>query len=166
MSWYNADGLFVKFGAAQGDPASAGEYKSDGPLRVIEVNIPALASIGAVATPTILDDVTVVPKGAFIEKIEVVVDTAADSAADNATLNIGLVRTDRTTELDYDGFVTAGAQTTIDAVGDVVEYIQGGTAHGALIGTALANNGLLTAGYGTAAYTAGAVRVRVYYRVL
>lgn len=165
MAWYNSDGLYVKFGTELGDPASAGEYKTDGPLRFIEVEIPALTAIGAIATPTILDDVTVVPAGAFIEKVEVVVDTAADSAADNATLSVGLIRTDRTTELDYDGFVTAGAQATIDAIGDVVEYIQGGTAHGALIGTALGFNGLLVAGYGTAAYTAGAIRVRVFYRV-
>lgn len=165
MAWYNSDGLYIKYGTEAGEPASAGEYTTDGPLRFIEVEIPALSAIAAVATPTILDDVTVVPKNAFIEKVEVAVDTAADSAADNATLNIGLVRTDRTTELDYDGLIVAGAQATIDANGDVVEYIQGSTAHGALIGTTLAYNGLLTAGYGTAAYTAGAIRVRVFYRI-
>lgn len=164
MAWYNSDGLYIKYGVEKGEPSTTGEYTTDGPLRMVEVEIPALTAIAAVATPTILDDTVVIPKGAFIEKVEVSVDTAADSAADNATLNIGLMRTDRTTELDFDGLITAAAQTTVDANGDVVEFIQGGTAHGALIGTALANNGYLTAGYGTAAYTAGALRVRVYFR--
>ena len=163
MAWSNADGLYIRFGTEEAEAGAGGEYRTDGPHRMIEVDIPALSAIGAVATPTILDDMVVVPKNAFIEKVEVLVETAADSAADNATLNIGLVRTDRTTELDYDGLITAGAQTTIDANGDIVEYIQGSTAHGALIGTALAYNGYLTAGYGTAAYTAGAIKVRVYF---
>jgi hypothetical protein len=163
MAWYNSDGLYIRFGMEEATPGAAGEYRTNGPQRMVEVDIPALSAIGAVATPTILDDTVVIPKNAFIEKVEVFVETAADSAADNATLNIGLIRTDRTTELDYDGFITAGAQTTIDANGDQMEYIQGSTAHGALIGTALAHNGYLTAGYGTAAYTAGAIKVRVYF---
>jgi hypothetical protein len=162
MAWYNSDGLYVKFGTEQAEAASGGEYKTDGDLRYIEVEIPDLTALGTGST--ILDDVTVVPAGAFIEKVVVAVDTAATSGG-SAALNIGLIRTDRSTTYDADGLVAALALTSIDADGDVVEFIQGGTSHGALIGTELANNGLLVADYDTAVYTAGAIRVRVFYRI-
>ncbi len=161
MAWYNSDGLYVKYGTETGVATTAGEYRTNGDLRYIEVEIPDLTVLGTGSS--ILSDVVVVPKGAFIEKVEIAVDVAATSGG-SAALNIGLIRTDRSTALDADGFVAALALTSIDAAGDVVEFIQGGTSHGALIGTALANNGYLVADYDTAVYTAGAIKVRVFFR--
>ena len=106
-----------------------------------------------------------VPKGAFIEKVELVVTDAATSA-NSPTLDFGLIKaSDRTTELDDDGPVAALALTSIDADGDVVEFIQGDTSHGALIGTTLTENGLLcvSVNLDTTGFTAGAAKVRVYY---
>lgn len=162
MSWYNNDGLYIKYGKAKGTPAKAGEYVTNGPLRMVEVEIrlPTL-----VTGSTILDDTVVIPKNAFIERVQIAVDVAATSGG-AATLNIGLIRTDRSTALDADGLVVAAALASINAIGNVVEYTQGSTAHGALIGTVLSNNGYLVADYDTAVYTAGFLKARVFYRFL
>jgi hypothetical protein len=158
--WLNSDGLDIPMGVTEADVGKAGEYSTVGPQRMIEVKIPDLTDLG---TSAAIQDYSVwVPKGAFIEKVELVADTAATSGG-AAVLNVGLIRSDQTTELDYDGFIAAAAITTFDADGDTVEYIQGSTGHGALIGTTLAFNGLVTADYDTAAFTAGAVTIRVFY---
>lgn len=159
MSWYNNDGLYVKYGAAEVTVQNGGEYCSPGGLRWSELKIADMTTLGTSAA--IKSDGLVIPANAFIEKVVVVVDVACTGVG--ATLNLGLSRTDRTTELDYDGFVVAGAVATLAAAGNIVEYVQGSTAHGALIGTALANSGLVTADYDTAAFTAGAITIRLYY---
>jgi hypothetical protein len=159
MAWLNADGLYVKTGyekAAAGNPA--GEYKTLGRLRDIEVRV-SLATLGTARS--ILSDVTYFPKGARIEEVEVVVETAATGT--NAVLNLGLVRTDRTTTYDDDGFVAALAVTSMDAAGEKVVLRPGVTGAGAFIGTTLANVGLLVADYDTAAFETGVIRVRIRY---
>ena len=161
MAWYNDDGLYVKFGTEEATVADVGNYNVSGPENMIELKIPDLTALGTSAA--IQDSGLVVPKNAFIQKCEIIVDTAATSGG-SAALNVGLIRTDRSTELDYDGFVAAGAVATFAAAGNIVEYTQGSTGHGALIGTTLAYNGYLTADYDTAAFTAGALRFRLWYR--
>lgn len=160
MGWYNSDGLYIKFGTDEATVGKAGEYETDGPQRMVELTISALTSLGTAAA--IQDDHVVIPKNARIEKVEVITTTAATSSG-SAALNIGLARTDRTTELDYDGLVAALAKTAIDAAGETNVLTVGSTGAGALIGTTLSYNGLLTADYDTAAFTAGAIKVRVYY---
>ena len=160
MAWYNSDGLYVKFGTETDTSVKAGEYRTNGPQRMIELTITAMTALGTAAA--IQDDVTVVPKNARIEKVEIVTTTAVTSGG-AAVLNIGLIRTDRTTELDYDGFVAAAALATFNAAGETVTITNGATGAGALVGTTLAYNGLLTADYDTAAFTAGAIKVRIYF---
>lgn len=160
MGWYNNDGLYVKFGTEEATVANVGNYNVSGPENMIELKITDMTALGTSAA--IQDAGLVVPKNAFIQKVEVIVDTACTGT--NAALNVGLIRTDRSTELDYDGLIAAGAVATLAAAGNIVEYTQGSTGHGALIGTTLANNGYLTADYDTAAFTAGAITIRVWYR--
>lgn len=160
MAWYNSDGLYVKFGTEQATASDAGEYRTNGPQRLIELSIDTMT--GLTTTGVIQDDVTVLPAGARIEKVEVVTKTAATSAG-AATLDIGIIDTDRSTAIDDDGLVAALALTSIDAAGETTELTKGSTGAGALIGTTLAANGLLVASYNTAAYTAGAVKVRIYF---
>lgn len=159
MAWYNSDGLYIKFGTEEGTVGKAGEYRSPGPQRFVEYDI-TLTSLAT--TEAIIDDNTVIPAGARIEKVEVYTTTAATSGG-AATLDIGFVRTDRSTTYDDDGLVAALALTAIDSVGETSALTKGSTGAGALVGTVLANNGLLTASYNTAAFTAGAVKVRVYW---
>lgn len=161
QSWMNGDGLYKKYGTDKATANNCGEYITTGPQRMIEVAIPDLTALGDSSTPTIISDQTFFPKKR-IEKIEVVNTTAATSGG-SATLSVGLIRMDRTTELDYDGFIAQGALATFNAAGETVTYTAGTTAAGALLGTTTTNPGYIVAYYGTAAFTAGAVKVRIYY---
>jgi hypothetical protein len=159
MAWYNSDGLYIKFGTEEGVEGKAGEYVTTGPQRMVEVDI-TLTGLGTSAA--IQDDHVVLPAGAFIEKVELINKVAATSGG-SAVLNVGLQRTDRSTELDYDGFIAAGALSTYNAAGESVAYTEGSTGHGALIGTVLAHDGYITADYDTDSFTAGSVSVRIFY---
>lgn len=159
MSWYNSDGLLVKFGTEEGAVGKAGEYVTTGPLRMVEVTF-ALTGLGTAAA--ILDDHVVIPAGALIEKVTLVNKVLATSGG-SATLNVGFIRSDRTTENDYDGLIAAGALATFNTKGETVDYTVGSTAAGALLGTALTYDSYITADYDTAAFTAGTVSVRIYF---
>lgn len=161
MGWLNSDGLYVKFGTAEATAGAAGETNIAGDRREIVVTIDDLTVLTTTAGGTILDDHVWVPKNARIEEVEVEVKTAATGAT--ADLNVGLIRSDRSTELDFNGLVAAADVATLDAAGKRLNLITGSTAAGALIGTTLAYNGLFCADWDTAAFTAGAVRIRVKY---
>jgi hypothetical protein len=158
MAWFNPDGLHLKFGTEKTVPNKAGEYRTVGALREIEVRID-LATL--VATPTILSDQTFFPKGARVEEVEVVVHTAATGAT--ATLNLGLIRLDRTTVYDPDGFLAAFPLASMDAAGEKTVVRIGSAGAGSLIGTTTANAGYLVADFDTAAFTTGVIFVRIRY---
>ncbi len=158
-TWTNNDGLRVKFDITEGETGAGGQVMSYGNVSVVELEILG-TEIGSSAA--VIDDHTVIPSGAIIKEVEVVAEDAFTSGG-SATLDVGLIRLDRSTELDYNGLVAALALTAIDAEGDVVSLVQGSTGHGALVGTTLANAGLVTVNYGTAAYTAGKAVIRVHY---
>ena len=160
MGWYNSDGLYVKFGTEEATAGKVGGYRTAGPVQMVEVFLSDLTTLTSSAV--ILDYNAVMPKGARIEKIEVFVQTAATSGG-SATLNLGLVRTDTTTNVSDTALINALALTSIDAAGETTSIVVGGTGAGSSLGTSLANNGYITAKYGTAAFTAGAVRIRIYY---
>jgi hypothetical protein len=158
-AWYDNTGLYRKYGTDKATPHIAGEYCTYGDTREVEVTL-TLPSLGSSAS--IVDDTVVIPAGARIEEVSIVAHTAATSSG-SAVLNIGLSRTDRTTELDYDGLVAALAKTAYDAAGEKTTINVGSTGAGALIGTTLAYTGHITADYDTAAFTAGVIRVRIRY---
>ena len=168
MSWMNNDGLYVTFGTERADPAKGGAISTKGAEKLIEAVVADFTALGTTAEiiGTEAGGASFgveVPKGAFITKVEILMTTAATSAG-SATLDIGLIKTsDRSTAIDDDGLAAAVALTAIDADGDIVELVQGATGHGALIGTTLAENGVLCVSYNTAAFTAGAAKIRVYY---
>lgn len=163
MVWTNNDGLLVKFGTEEAELGAGGHVKTMGALDVIEVEI-LLTDL--TTTAAVVDQHIVVPSSSRIEKIEVVSETAATSGVavgGSATLDIGLVRLDRSTELDHDGFVAALALSSINVSGELNTLAPGVTSAGALVGTTLANPGVITARYAVAAYTAGKVVVRVHF---
>lgn len=161
QSWMNSDGLYKKYGTDAATVNNCGEYVTTGPQRMIEVTISDLTALGSSAAPTIVSDQTFFPK-MRIEKVEIINTTAATSGG-SATLSIGLIRTDRTTEIDYDGFVAQAALSTFNTAGETNSMTVGSTAAGALLGTTTTNPGYIVAYYGTAVFTAGAVKVRIYY---
>ncbi len=158
-TWLNNDGLYIKSGTDEGTVGKAGTPTSYGNISVSEFEI-TLTDLTSSAA--ILNDHVTIPSGVILHKIEVIAEVAATSGG-SATLDVGLVRLDRTTAIDDDGIVAALALTSIDAEGDVVELVQGSTGHGALVGTTMANAGLVTAHYNAAAYTAGKVIIRIHY---
>lgn len=158
-SWTNSDGLYIRYGTTEATVTTAGEYPTmPAGMHVTELRIPALTALGTAAA--IQANSTILPQGATIAEVVVIAETAATSGG-SAVLNVGLVRLDRSTELDYDGLVAALALTAIDATGETTRLTKGSTGAGALVGTELANAGILTADYDTAAFTAGEVVVRV-----
>lgn len=163
--WYNEDGLLIKYG-----PNS---YKSDAKAGTFATSISGENVVEFTLDLTTLTDAAAIqndhvrlPHKALVTKVELVVTTAATSAG-AAVLDIGVIDADdRTSNGDDDYLVAAAALTSIDALGDVVTIIQGGTAHGAGVGAAVNAEGagvLVTASYDTAAFTAGVVKVRVFY---
>ena len=162
-TWLNNDGLFIKYGASEAASQDttkqpAGDYNTGGDPRSVTEVVLDLTDLNT-STAVILNDVLVLPKNVRIEEVEVEVVTAAAGAT--ATLDVGLIKTDRTTVIDGEAFVKAAAVTTLDAAGKRLNLIVGSTAAGDLIGTTTAFPGLLTAKAGTAAFSAGLVRVRV-----
>lgn len=163
-TWLNNDKLYVKFGTSAADVSTAGEYRFDGPKHIFEVKIPDMTKLVTTDGGTILDDAFRIGKGWRIEAVEVVVDTAVTGTG--ATLNFGIIRSDRSTEEDFNGLLAAFPQTSMASAGKVTIVHTGDTGAGALLGTNLAStaaSGYLTADWDTAAFTAGAIRLRVYY---
>lgn len=163
--WVNSDGLVVKLGTIEATAGRAGQYADPlGGQHITEIAV-NLVDVVLADGGTILDYNTIIPKGANIQKVEV--ETLVAVTGTSAVLNIGLSRSDLTTELDWNGLGTAAAltQTAMAAKGTVLTYIKGTANAGALLGTALANNGILTADYDTAAFTAGRIAIRVYWSV-
>lgn len=158
MAYMHADGIYQKYGTEKTTPNTAGEYVTTGAIREIEVEI-TLANL--TEAETILSDTTVLPAGARIQEIEVITVTAA---ATGTAVDIGLIRTDRATEIDYDGLVAALVTASMNAAGETQVIRLGSTSAGALIGTTLANVGMITASATTAtAFTAGVLHVKIRY---
>lgn len=164
MTWLNDDGLFVKFGTEEATVSKGGTYNVLGPLQVSELkaDYDDFGSSAAIPESSNGSYGVGIPSGVRIEKVEVIAETACTSGG-SATIDIGLIRYDRSTELDYNGLVAALPLASINADGEKTELTVGSTYVGALVGTTTAYAGLLTVNYGTAALTAGKVALRVYY---
>lgn len=161
MGWYNSDGLYVKFGTEEATAGKAGGYNTLGPQQMVELFISDMTSV--TATAAIQDYNIVIPKNARIEKVELITQTAVTDAGGTSVLNVGLKKTDNATELDYNGLLAALPLASFNAAGETYSAIVGATYAGALVGTTLSENGYLTVDYDTEAFTAGAVRIRIFY---
>lgn len=162
--WINADGLLVKFGTDKARVERGGEFSElTGGRHCVEVTIPltSLPTVASTNEQIQLDGVTI-PNGALIEEIEVVATKAATSGG-SAVLDVGLVDQDRSTEIDFDGFLADFALANINTVGEKNVLRVGSTSAGALVGTKLTNTGLITASADTADFTAGVVKVRIIF---
>lgn len=161
QSYYDNTGLLRLYGTDKATSNPAGEYKTYGELRTVEVLID-LTTLTTTVGGTILSETTFFPK-ARIEEIVLEVHTAATGSS--STLDFGLISTDRTTEIDYNGFIAAEVLSgVLDTVGKKITYTAGVSKAGALIGTTTTSVGYLVANANTAVFTAGKVLLRVKYR--
>lgn len=192
-NWTNQDNLYLKFGTTKATVEEAGDFLALGRTRVLEVNIPSSTFTSLVAfssglAGTILSDTVLFPPAGStssgagaansntwqIEKVELIGITSASSNAGTPLLNVGLVQTDRTTvPSGYQAALISGATVANMSSGALVTYVATGSvptsASGAgtfIGGTPSAATGpyYLTASTNTSAFSAGAVRVRVFYR--
>lgn len=174
MTWLNSDGLFVKFGKEEGVSAKGGGVSTcDDRAQVISFTVTwdqltaSTQILGATSVDQSGSIGVVLPKGMYIEEIEIIAEQAFTSSGSigASTFVLGLIRSDRSTELDYDGLTTASfVGSLINANGEKNVVRSGSTGAGALIGTTLANNGYITVANSAHAahpYTAGKLVVRV-----
>lgn len=164
--WNNLDGQLIKFGTDKARATRVGEYMDSASGRhVVEATI-ALATLPTVASANtkILDDSVTIPNGAFIEQVEVLV--TKETAGATATFNLGLVGQDRVTVNSATGFLSAAAAFNAGTdLGKLTTYTLGTTGAGAFVGAKITTTGLLLASASTADFTAGVIKVRIYYSV-
>jgi hypothetical protein len=165
MAWIDNAGLYQKYGLEQTVTQAGGEYKTWDAVRMIEFDLDLTTLTTTAGTIIPGTDNIHFPAGVAIEEVQVVNKTAATSGG-AATLNLGLVRYDRTTEIDFDGILVTAPIADFNAANERKSYTVGVTGAGALItaGTVGSNPGYLVASYGTAAFTAGLVTIRIMYR--
>lgn len=157
-NWMNNDGLFLTYGTDKTIVNKAGEYRPYGQLREVEVRI-TLSSL--TETETILSNNTQLPAGARIQEVEIQTVTAA---ATGAAVDLGLIRSNRSTEINYDGLLAAYPTASMNADGERTVQEVGSTYAGALVGTTLAYNGYISASRTTStAFTAGDIVVKIRY---
>lgn len=153
----HGDGLFQKYGTDKATANVAGEFRTVGRLREIEMKI-NLVALTEAETP--VSDVTFFPK-MRVEEVEVVAETGATTGV---AIDLGLVRTDRTTQIDFDGFLAAAPTADYNLAGEKIIYRIGVTGVGALVGTTTTLPGYITCSRTTAtAFTTGVLRITIRY---
>lgn len=161
MPWLNSDGLYIRFAAEEGTSSvKGGEVNVNDLVRQTDI-ILDLTKI--TSTDTVQHYTLNIPKTARIDRIDYVVETAATSGG-AATLDVGFAKEDRTTELDFNGIIAALPVASMTA-NKVLTLYPGTAPAGALVGTVLSDSGWFTARYNTAAFTAGVLRVRIYWYI-
>jgi len=159
-NWKDNDGLYRQYGTSKATNDTAGEYKNYGAVREMEITIPDMTAI--TSSPSIVSNSYRFPSGMRLQEVQVITDTVCTGTG--AVLNVGLIKDDRSTELDYNGLVAALPLTSLDAAGEQTTLKVGDSYAGALLGTDTTDAAsYLTMDYDTAAFTAGAIRVRVRY---
>jgi hypothetical protein len=158
--WINSDGLRVRLGNTEAEVTRGGELPSSGEYRTFEFQITAttLATGSAMITDT---TGILIPSGFMPTEVHIITETAATSAGNGATINLGLVRQDTTTTYDVDGFLAAWDPDDPTVAGETVIVREGSSGHGALLGTVLAYSGYLVADWDTEAFTAGEFRILI-----
>lgn len=164
MGYMDNSGLYVKIGTEVATPQAGGEYNNLGALRQVEIVISDMTKITTTDAIIIGTDNITFPKGVKIEKVAVIVDTAATGAS--AALNIGFVAQDRTTVVATDAILSGALGTTM-TIGQELTYTKSTATTGSQVGTGVATLApyYLSYKWTGGAFTAGAIRVRIdYYR--
>lgn len=159
MAWMDNTGLYQEWGVEQAVNSKGGEYRTNGKEREIELTID-LATL--TESETVLDNNITMPSGVKITEVEIFVETAA---ATGTAIDLGFVRQDRSTEIDYDGVLAAFVTATM-TVGNKVVLRKGGTNAGAMVGSGVATvyPAYFTCSRTSAtAFTAGRIKVTIRY---
>jgi hypothetical protein len=128
QAWKDNDGLYHKYGPDKATPKKAGEYVTTGNFREVQLRIDLTALTEA---ETIVDDTVFIPAGMRIQ--EVVIDTIT-AATDGTAIDLGLIKTDRSTQVDYDGILAAFPIASMNAAGERAIIVDNSTYDGAYVG--------------------------------
>ncbi len=154
----NINSLYREYGVTKATPAVGGYVVGTGDIRevVFDLDLTALTT-----AETVVIDTVFVPSGFIVKEVEIFTETAA---ATGTAIDLGLIRRDRSTELDYDGLLAAFPTASMNAAGETNVIRDNTTYDGALVGTTLAYDGLLTCSRtDSTAFTAGALKIWVRY---
>jgi hypothetical protein len=164
--WKNSDGLYVKFGTEEGvSTHPAGTFKDTYLGATVTEVVISLASL--TQTETILNDAVWIPNNAHILWVETVCLVVCETGT---AIDVGLIDQDRSTEIDYNGFLAAFPTAEMAQVGETRRFYETHTipttmtGTGALIGQENTNTGYISASMTDAtAFTAGKIRLRIAY---
>ena len=184
-SWLNPDGLYLKFGTSASPTTvpdegrslqNAGQYANQANNEAMIELFVELADL--TETESIQNDVCIIPDNSLITKVEVltVVGAVTGVAIDVGTIHISRNTSDSEWTADPDGLLAAFVTANMDTPGQYQLFFGSGTADaeeslpaaittgGVQIADITAAPLLITASRTTAtAFTAGKVRIRVYY---
>lgn len=175
MTQINADGLYLKFGLEEAAANKGGTDSTLGPFNVTEVTVTAadwvLASNRIGSTNGSLG--VQLPRKAIVEKIEIYTKTAFTSSGTigSATMVLGLVKDDLSTENDFDGYMTSSAVVSglgAATAGSLITFTKASTGAGALIGVAATDAGYLTlsnSAHASHPVAAGTLVLRIYWSI-
>lgn len=157
--------LYRKYGVDRATVATGGEFYTTTDLKTVQFKLDLTA---LTETETIVDDNVFLPAGVRIQEVEVLTQTAA---ATGTAIDLGLIKaTDRSTEVDYNGFLAAAPTAIMDLAGERTIFTAAttvpasATGTGALIGTTLAYNSQVSASRTDAtAFTAGIILVKIRF---
>lgn len=190
-SWLNSDGLLLQYGTQKANPEQGGDYLAYGQTRVMEVLVD-LTSLST--SPQVQSTNLFFPAGynIFVEKVELDVDVASaggtsfsvglgyfsgstystitthseSSTSSGYSTNTNTASLPGVTAISSTAFVNALVNASTDTAGDLIELSAGSTSAGGYIGTTSTTtsepNYITALASGT--YTAGLVRVRIFYR--
>jgi hypothetical protein len=155
-NWMNTDALIVRFGRDEGLSTNGGDFADmDGKFHILEFNF-SLATLDTLNT-YILSETIKLPKDCHIMSATLDVETAFTSGG-AMTVDVGLIKADRTTVLNATGIFAGVTVASLVAGANLVGA-------GALIDTNLATDQplLVTIKASTAIATAGTGFIRIYY---
>jgi len=162
--WVNSDGLEVRFGSEKATNRLGGSLSTYGAMQEVRVKI---LGTKVPSTDAPIDKKVTIPTNSYLDAVtsQLFVDTTFTSGG-SATLDIGLMNDDGDgtySTLDDNGIDAAIAVGTLVLDYDTVP-------NGAQMGTSPVNSTtatlplVLSHGYGTAAFTAGAATLVLRYR--
>lgn len=160
MAYNTNSGLYTKFGTEKAVPTTAGDYVYFGHVREMEITIDLTT---LTTSPVIQNDVTIFGAPQFFIE-EVIVDTEV-GATGGTSFSVGLIGLDRTTVESNTKFLAAAVIADHTTAGQKKSYTVGVATVGVGVGGFATNPGYITA-LAAGTYTAGRVKVRIFYRGL
>ena len=168
QNWLNADGLFIQYGSDKAVVTPGGEFRSPGPNRCVElfIDLTLLTSTALILSNTLIFPISsATGESTFIEKVEVVTEVGA---VGGTSFSVGFIQMDRATiPSNYStALVNAIIPTAFtDTPGSLITLSDDSTYAGGLIGSApvTATGPYYFTALSSGTYSAGQVRVRIYY---